>query len=205
MFKESKMETTKRMVAYKVRIGDILAGQIILEEDRLNYVKVNNKEVVRVNIIANVIDKFEQEGERNYLIFVIDDASGQIRIKAFSDIEKFKDINPGDTVVVIGTLRYFGNEVYINPEIIKKKDPSYLLVRKLELEKDKPLLNKEEIKELREKILNIIKEEEGEEGISIDKIIMNLKENPNLIQEEIQKLLEDGFIYEPRPGILRSL
>ena len=50
-----------------------------------------------------------------------------------------------------------------------------------------------------------IKEAEANEGIDKDQIIMSIKSQPKLITQEIQKLLEEGIIYEPRPGRVRYL
>ncbi|MEM3405747.1 MAG: OB-fold nucleic acid binding domain-containing protein [Candidatus Pacearchaeota archaeon] len=199
-------EIIKRAIAYKVRISDILKEKPILDGEKFLYVPFDGKQLIRVNVVANIIDKFESESEeKKYLSFTIDDASSQIRLKIFgNDIEKFKEFSTGDTIVVIGTLRYFNNEIYIIPEIIKKKEPSYLLIRKLELEKTRKI-DKKEILDLREKILEMIKNEDDNGGIDLDKIILEIKNDPETINKEIIKLLEEGIIYEPRPGKVRIL
>lgn len=197
----------KRNIAYKLRIGDILAGKPILDAEKLKFLEIDNKNVSRVNLIANIIDKFVQEGEKKYATLTIDDASGQIRIKAFGeDVDKLTHFNQGDTIVVIGLLRSWNNQVYLTPEIIKKKEPAFLLVRKLELDNEKPKMqNKEQLHALKDKLIGMIKTEDTNGGIDIDKIILELKEAPDIINHEIKKLLEDGIIYEPRPGKLRYL
>ncbi|MEM4259322.1 MAG: OB-fold nucleic acid binding domain-containing protein [Candidatus Pacearchaeota archaeon] len=197
----------KRNVAFKMRIGEILAGKVILDGERFKFLESSGKQIVRVNVIANVIDKYIQDGEKKYATITIDDASGQIKLKAFGDdIEKFMQLNQGDTILVIGTLRTWNNEIYITPEIIKKKEPAYLLVRKLEIEKDAPkIIAKEQLIELKDKIIQMIKNSENDGGANIDQIIMNLKEAPEIINQEIKKLLEDGVVYEPRPGKIRYL
>jgi len=202
-------ESMKRNVAYKLRIGDINNGKQILEEERFNFLELANapeKRIVRVNVVANIVEKFESP-EKQYISLTIDDASGQIRVKIFGDaVEKFREVNQGDTVVVIGNLRYFNNELYILPEIIKITDPKYLLVRKLEIDSEKPkIVNKAELSELKDKILDLIKKSEAEGGLEADKLIMSLDSSPESINKEIQKLLEQGTIYEPRPGVYRFL
>src|SRR3989338_10773159 len=133
------MTHTQRQVAFKFKIGDILNGKPTIEEERLKNIEINGKSIARVNVVANVIDKYESEGEKKYMAFTIDDASGQIRLKVFGDdVDRFKDIGQGHTIMAIGNVRIFNDEIYITPEIIKVLDPRYLLVRKLELEKDKP-------------------------------------------------------------------
>ena len=200
-------QTFKRNVANKMRIGEIFAGKVIIDGERFKHLESQGKQVVRVNLIANVIDKYIQDGEKKYATVSLDDSTGQIKLKAFGDdIEKFTQLNQGDTIMVIGLLRTWNNEIYITPEIIKKKEPAYLLIRKLEIEKEQPKIpDKAQLFELKDKILTIVKEGEKDGGANIDQIILDLKETPELINQEIKKLLEDGVIYEPRPGKIRYL
>jgi len=46
------VEQYKRNIAYKMRIGGLLAGKPLLEGDRLKSLDVGDKQVVRVNLIA---------------------------------------------------------------------------------------------------------------------------------------------------------
>lgn len=197
----------KRNVAYKFRIGRIQSGKPVFEEDRMKHVEMDGKQVVRINLIANIVDKFVQEGEKKFGSITLDDATGQIKVKFFGDdVDKIEKLNQGDTILVVGLLRSWNNEVYVTPEIIKKKDAKYLLIRKLESELDAPkILDKGQVAELRDKILSMVKDAEGNGGLDIDKIILELKDPPEAINQEIKKLLEDGVAYEPRPGKLRYL
>ena len=197
----------KRNVAFKLRIGDILTGKVTLDGERFKSLETRNQQVVRVNLIANIVDKFIQDGEKKFGSVTLDDASGQIKLKVFGDdIEKFSQFNQGDTVIALGLLRTWNNEIYITPEILKKKEPAYLLVRKLELEKDSPKMpDKTQISELKDKIIQMVKDSEKDGGANMDTIILNLKEAPDLINQEVKKLLEDGIVYEPRPGKIRYL
>jgi len=200
-------DTIKRATAYKLKIGDILQGKPTLDGEKLSFLEFSDKKINRVNIVANIIEKYLSEGEKKYLSFTLDDASGQIQARVFGDdIERFKNIEQGNTVLVIGLLRWFNNETYILPEIIKILDSRYLLVRKLEFERDKPKqVNKDEVKALKDSIIEMIKSEETNGGIETESIILKLKASPELINQEIRKLLEEGLIYEPRPGKLRFL
>lgn len=197
----------KRNIAFKMRIGDLLVGKPLLDGDRFRALELGDKQVVRVNVIANIIDKYVQEGEKKYAVITLDDASGQIKAKAFGDdTVKLEGFSQGDTVMIIGLLRSWNNEVYLTPEIIKKKEPAFLLIRKLEVEKTKPkMLEKSELVQLRDSILASVKENEANGGVDIDKMILNLKAAPDVINLEIKKLLEEGMVYEPRPGKLRYL
>jgi RPA family protein len=204
---DSSTPIQKRNIAYKLRIGNIQSGKPILENERLRHMEIEGKPVVRVNVIANIVDKFVQEGEKKFGSITIDDGSGQIKGKVFGeDVEKLSLLNQGDTIMLIGLLRSWNNEVYITPEIMKKKEPSFLLIRKLEVESSQPkTLDRGKIAELKDKIVTMVKQAEDGGGIDIDKIILELKEPPEVINKEIQRLLEDGIAYEPRPGKLRYL
>jgi RPA family protein len=201
----------KRNIAYKFRIGDLLIGKPIFDQERFSFLELGDKNIVRVNIIGNIVDKYNSEGEKKYIFFTLDDGSGQIKLRVFGDdVERFTGVTQGQTVIIIGTLRSFNNEVYITPEIIKEQDPKYLLIRKLEIEKnrnqDTQPIEKTQAIAIKDKILEQIKNAEAEGGIDIDKIIMTLRETtPDIINQEIKKLLEDGIIFEPRPGRMRYL
>lgn len=202
----------KRNIAYKHRIGDLLLGKPIFDNDKFLFIELGEKKLSRVNIVGNIVDKYDAEGEKKYAFFTIDDGSGQIKLKAFGDdSDKFKKVMQGQTVAVIGVLRHWNNETYIQPEAIQEKDPKYLLVRKLEIEKErkvtaKPVETKQEVGAIKDQILDAIKSSEDDGGIDTDQIIMKFREvSPDMINDEIKKLLEEGIIFEPRPGRLRYL
>ena len=201
----------KRNIAYKFRIGDLLFGKPIMNEERFSFLELGDKKIVRVNLVGNIVDKYEGGKDRKYLSLTLDDGSGQIKLKAFGDdVDKFVEISQGQTVAVIGVLRYWNEETYVSPEMIKEMDPKYLLIRKLETEKEKILhsapVEKEQIIAIKDKILDMIKNSEDDGGIDRDNIITNLQNvSPSIIDQEIKKLLEEGIVFEPRPGKVRYL
>ena len=117
----------KRETAHKLRIGNLLRAKQIFEQSeaqnpRLQFVELGNKNILRINIIANIIDKYESEGESKFATVTLDDGSGQIRARVFGEeIDKFRDLIQGDTVILIGLLRSYNQELYVMPEIIKKQ------------------------------------------------------------------------------------
>ncbi len=201
----------KRNVAYKLRVGDILMGKPVIDGERFSFLELGDKKIVRVNIIGNIVDKYESEGERKYIFFKLDDGSGQISLKIFGDdIAKFKEITQGLTVLVIGVLRHWNNETYIQPEIIKEQNTKYLLIRKLEFEKTPspkaPPIEKSRVVAIKDSIISLIKEAEEEGGVEKEQLIIKLKDiSPDIINQEIKKFLEEGIIFEPRPGKVRYL
>ena len=200
-------EEFKRHTAYKLKIGDILNGPQITDGERLKFIEVNGMNVARVNLIANVIDKYIQEDEKKFASITLDDSSGQIKLKAFGeDVEKLKAFEQGDTILTIGLIREWNKEVYLLPEIMKKKEPEYLLLRKLEIDKNKPApVNKQEATDFKDKLLSAIKREDVNGGADIKALTTELGAKQEIMNTEIRKLLEEGIIYEPRPGKVRYL
>ena len=199
----------KRNIAYKLRIGDIIVGKPITEGEKFSFLELGDRRIVRINVIANVIDRYDSNNERKYSFITVDDGSGQIKLKAFGDdIVRLENLSQGQTVLIIGVLRYFNNEIYISPEIVRLQDPRYLLVRKLEMEKNAKPVQKPEGGQapIRDKIIDDIRASEEKGGIGISDLIMSHTEtSPDIINQEIQKLLEEGIIFEPRPGKVRWL
>ena len=201
----------KRNIAFKLRIGDVLMGKPVIENERFVFLDLNDKKIIRINIIGNVIDKYGSEGEKKFTIITLDDGSGQIKAKAFGDdVKRLENANQGQTILIIGVLRHFNNELYISPEIVREMDPRYLLIRKIEVEKKKSKtaepLPKDQINAVKDRILGAIKAAEEDGGIEMDKLIMTLSTiAPVIINQEVEKFLEEGIIFEPRPGKVRYL
>ena len=220
-----------RQVAHKIRIGDLLNGNIVFDGDKFSSLEVKDKKVSRVNAICNIVEKYENP-EKNFNSITLDDGTGQIRVKAFSDSAiLLKGLEIGDTVRIVGWLRYYNDEIYILPEIAVRMDPKWGYVRRLELIKEygefkepeqpapepvkETVEQQTEVEEIeREKVLDledsskmtILKKiKESAEGIDIEKLIMELKFSVDEINNVIKALIAEGEIYESRPGFLRSL
>ncbi len=207
---ENDGEIRKRNVAFKLRIGDVLKGVPQMDEGKFLFLELGDKKVVRVNMIANCVDKFVSDGEKSFASLTVDDASGQLKLKVFGeDIERVSHIMQGDTLQVVGNMREWNGEIYMIPEVVKKVDARWLLVRKLEIQnarKDMPVEenggNGNGVKNM---VLDKIRESEGEGGIDREALVLDTEASPDALEVEIKKLLEEGLIYEPRPGRLRYL
>lgn len=201
-------EIRKRNIAFKLRIGDVLKGRPMSEEGKFMYLELGDKRVVRINVLANCVDKFSSDGEKKYMSITVDDASGQLRLKVFGDdVDNFQDITQGDTLQIIGNIREWNGEIYMTPEVIKKVDPRWLLVRKLEIQnmrRDMPAAENGD-NALKNSVMDMIKKAEVDGGIDSEQIKMDVEASPEAIEVEIKKLLEEGLVYEPRPGRLRYL
>jgi len=216
-------KSQKRQIAYKVKINDILKGEYVKEEGEWvpNYIKVEDKKISRVNLMAVIVSKQNLENT-NYQNLLIDDGSGKTSIRSFEEGNNFNNIEVGDFVLVIGRPREYFNEKYIVSEILKKiEDPLWAEARKLELEgkgdvkeqikdTESELVDKGENTEeeqieddINKKIFNLIKEIDIGEGADTQEVIT--QSNIDEAEEIIKKLLKQGEIFEIKHGRLKVL
>ncbi|MEM2768549.1 MAG: OB-fold nucleic acid binding domain-containing protein, partial [Candidatus Pacearchaeota archaeon] len=189
----------KRKTAYKLWIKDINKCEQIFDGGKFVGINFNGKIVKRINIVGNIIDKFDGS---NFTSIIIDDSTGIIEIRDFE--EKLKDFEIGDSILVIGKLKNFNERIYLGSEVVKKVDPLFLIARKIELEKifKNKLEEKKietEIKEnnkIKYEILKKIKENENNET-NIEDLYLKLDYSIDEIKKAIEDLLEEGKIYEP--------
>ncbi len=215
-------ESVKRVVAQKVSISDVLSGKYVKEEGwGSNYVVSGYKKISRVNLMAVVLSKPEQT-ESNQYSFLLDDGTGKISVRGFEENKGAEGLEIGDIVLLIGKIREYNQERYVLPEIIKKNiDMGWVEVRKLELKKinigRKHVVGETYVQEIKE---NVVKEEPGVisssqmvcelikkmdtgDGVDFDDVINNSKLNN--AEELISNLLQEGEIFELKPGKLKVL
>jgi RPA family protein len=194
----------KRQAAIKTKINDILNGEYKKGQGlNPNYIITDYGKISRVNIIAVVISNDEEQN-----LYGVDDGSGSINLKSF---DKEFDVNIGDVVLVIGKPREWNSQKYILPEIIKKiEDKRWVEIRKKELERRKIIsLKRKEFDEEEfiespyQRIIDIIKELDSGEGADFEEVVVKSKIADS--QDLITGLLEQGEIFEVRPGRLKIL
>ncbi len=203
----SELQQKKRQIAYKVLIFNILNGIFSKDELYAGYIKLNNKNISRVNLIATVVDKAEYS---SYSSIMIDDGTGRIPLRTIENNQFFSKIDVSDVVLVIGRIREFNNERYVMPEVIKKINSSWLNVRRFEQSQsfDNKIIEHttEETNtdsNINETIYLLIKKMDAGDGVAIDDVIKN--SNNSEAERIICKLLENGDIFEIKPGKLKVL
>jgi len=201
-----------RQTAYKLWIANILNSQFHngQEEFDPDYIIFNNNNISRVNIIGNVIDTFSNE-DNSYSTIILDDNSATIRIKSFGkETDILNNIKKGDIVLVVGRLKEYQNETYIVPDFVKiLEDPNWDLLRKIELMKSigkiiKQVIKNEIISPVRNNIYKIIKER-GDNGINIEEIKQMINIDDQEVESILNKLIEDGEIYQDKPNNYRAI
>ncbi|MDP7180775.1 MAG: hypothetical protein QF824_05905 [Candidatus Woesearchaeota archaeon] len=229
---EPQKQQIKRQIAYKVTIKDIAEGQYTKNEGEWspNYIEIGNHQVSRVNIIGTVVVNAPDQTSPHKSV-VLDDGTGNISVRTFENNGIFDNVNIGDIVLVIGRPREFGTEKYLTPEVLKKVDnPDWIKVRQLELAKNisaptvsAPQSPKEEVVATEpvvettdmtqppveesntpaDKIFQLIKSTDSGEGADTEEVIS--KSNLENAEQLVKKLLEEGEIFEVKPGKLKIL
>jgi len=125
----------QRQTAFRLWISDIINAQFVnpKQEFTPSYIITRELHVSRVNFISICIEKQITE---NYGFIVVDDSSAQIQITAWNeDVNILKNIQCEQILNIIGKVRYFNNQVYISPEIIREVEREWLKIRILELKR----------------------------------------------------------------------
>ncbi len=133
----------ERQVAHKMDIKTANTGKYIQidrtsEEDKYtpNYVEMEDgTQISRVRIMATVLDKYVSE-DGNYASLTLDDTTDTIRCKIFKELDIIETIEKGDLVDLVGKIKEYNEERYIQPEIIVRiENPNFEVLRVLELKK----------------------------------------------------------------------
>jgi RPA family protein len=153
------------------------------------------EKISRVNIVAIVTDKFVSEDE-NYATLTIDDGTGAIRVKAFREkVQLLEKIERADLVLVVGKLKEYGGEVYINCELIKKiEDPNYESFRRLEI-LHKLIQQKKIVEKLKELA----------ERVTLDELKKIALEKFKIDEDSLKEILGEKFKEDYKQKILKLI
>jgi hypothetical protein len=199
----------ERQTAIKVTVKLLLDGEHIQKDGwEPNFVRTGIGEVSRANVMGVITQETEPGA------YILDDGSGSISLRTFE--EKIA-VSVGDPVLVIGRPRVYAGELFINYEILKKIDAKWLEYRKKELG-DAPVkvIEKQELGEevivkspgenLFSKIMDLIRELDAtnnNQGAAIDDVIR--KANSSESEHIVKSLLEEGEVFEIKPGMIKVL
>jgi len=116
-----------RFSARKMPISEIENG-----EQLENVIATRLGAAGRVRVLGTVMKKFLSP---KYGFFVLDDTTGTMRVKAFQDdLKEVESVAEGSLVDVIGRVREYNGERYINFEAVSLvTDPNMISLRLLEI------------------------------------------------------------------------
>ncbi len=222
---------TKRWTAYKMNIYDIVKGSYA--ED--GFVKFGNLQVNRVRVMGTVVSKLiGDSGKYGFFVLDDGTETIRIRAFE-DQLHLIEKVEIGDIVDVIGRLRKYEDELYIIPEIVVKIDnPNWEILRKLELIEQKRRMSKNEsndassdkilvqeeiveeeiiednsrkndnIESPRQKVIRLIRENDKGKGTEV--LLLNeALGDKTLVLQVLTDLMNEGEIFEPRPGKVKLL
>lgn len=208
------MPDIKRQTAYKCTIHQINKCKYVVQQGwEPNYLELNGAQVSRVNILATILSK---EGNS----FLLDDGTGKINARLFTENEGANNVIVGDIVTVVGKPREYNKERYLVPEIIRKiENKKWIEHRKLEmslikiseLESNELEISQEEPEIIEEPrgtnysaiIIETIRKLDKGDGANTDEVIKESKQKN--AEKYVDTLLNEGEIFELRPGKLKIL
>ncbi len=199
----------KRATAYKLSVKEITESPYIRPEQNPSFLLTKEGlKVYRINLVAVVVEKLTDN------TWLLEDGTGRIALRYFDQIPE--DLGNGNILMIIGKPREISGEKYLIPEIIKKLDSySWLKLRNLELSRDSNKAvsyNEHNFEEenstrysnlgLGDDVCETIKKLDKGDGVDFSFLIEKLGKNSENV---ISRLLENGEIFEIRPGKLKVL
>jgi len=129
----------ERIAAVRATVDDIVRGSFVRasKDSSSKVVSPYGVELRRVTLVGHVVGKIHTKKEREFASITLDDGTETIQVKAWdSDTQKLeliKQTGSGILALVVGRVRQFGDEIYIDPEIVREvEDPNLITLHKLE-------------------------------------------------------------------------
>jgi hypothetical protein len=175
----------KRMPGKKVRMSDMVGSKYFpgnKDEMKPSYIITPlGQKISRVNSVGTVTDKFVNEDE-SYASLTVDDGTGAIRVKAFKEgVGLLKNFDVGDMLMVIGKMKEYSGETYVNAEIVKEvEDVNYDNMRKMEILKEL-IEQKKIVSDIRGFI----------EQMSYEELVQYVRNKFDLDEESLQTIVEN--------------
>lgn len=121
----------ERLTAIRASVEDISNGTYG-EDDGPHVISPQGVELRRVLLVGTIEDQVT--GNNNYASITLDDSTGTIRAKAWgNESDLLQKIGTNILALMIGKIREYEGEIYIQPEIVREiEDPNILALHKYE-------------------------------------------------------------------------
>ena len=94
----------------------------------------NGRRLSRARLVATVVDTFKNDDE-TYGSITLDDGNDTIQVKFFNELELMDDFENGDIIEVVGKVREYQGEIYLNGEILTERTPRKEMLQQLRYKK----------------------------------------------------------------------
>ncbi|MFB6144975.1 MAG: OB-fold nucleic acid binding domain-containing protein [Candidatus Nanohaloarchaea archaeon] len=173
------MPQQKRQTAKLTTAEELHSGKYFQKEGFTpNYLLTpRGRRFSRARIIGTVVDTFINEDE-TYGSITLDDGTDTVQLKFFNELEMMEDFETGDIVEAVGKVREYQGQIYMNAEIMVKRDVEKELLHEL---KHKKAI--EEWNQIRETVKQL--EDSGKDQEEIEKEMAG-----KLDEDEVDSLLQ---------------
>jgi RPA family protein len=200
--------------ARKVLIEDIQKGEYreATDEEPAHIVTAWGEKTSRVRVLGTVVDKAVDE--RLCFLF-LDDETGVISLRAWGEEAKeLEKYELGDLLDVIGKVREFSGEIYLQPELIMRvEDPNQETLRLLEIVRarkkmlaagalpvPKETAQVQVVPSIEKEVESAIRRLDRGGGVTVEEVAAELKIPKEEAWEGIRLLLALGTAYEFKEG-----
>lgn len=198
----------QRQTAVPCRLSELKDGRWVQQPDRPAGIETSRGVLTRVNVFGTVVEK-QPTG------FLVDDGTTAIAVRDFDPEPQPVQAGIGDLVLVIGKPREYQGEKYIILEICKRlANSAWLDYRKKELELFPIRQVRTEVKAPEkvevpeggnpfEAIIGKVRELDTGNGADVQEVLSAI-DNPEK-DRLLQSLIEEGELFENRPGKVKVL
>ncbi|WP_414837487.1 OB-fold nucleic acid binding domain-containing protein [Candidatus Nanosalina sp. VS9-1] len=173
------MPQQSRQVAKITTTRELNSGKYFQQEGfEPNYLLTpEGRRLSRGRLVGTVVDTFINEDE-TYASITVDDGEDTIQIKFFNELDDMREFESGDIIEVVGKVREYQGEIYLNGEILENQDVEKELLHKLRHKKQL-----EEWKQIYDTIKQL--KESGKDQDEIEKEMAG-----KLTEEEVDSVMQ---------------
>jgi len=173
------MAQQKRQTAKLVDFNHLNSGKYFQREGfEPNFLLTpEGRRISRARTVATVVDRFVNDDE-TYGSLTLDDGNDTLQVKFFNELELMEDFETGDILEVVGKVREYQGQIYLDGEILTRVNPEKELLHQLRLEK-----RKEEWNQIRDTV-----EQLDDSGKSHEEIENEMA--GTLTEDEVDSLLQ---------------
>ena len=147
------MAQQKRQVAKLTNTRELNTGKYFQREGfEPNFLLTpEGKRLSRARFVGTVVDRFINDDE-TYGSLTLDDGNDTIQIKFFNELELMDGFETGDIIEVVGKVREYQGQIYLDGEILQHREPEAELLHQLREKKQREEWSQihETVKQLKE-------------------------------------------------------
>ena len=159
----------------------------------------NGRRLSRARVVATVVDMFQNDDE-TYGSITLDDGNDTIQVKFFNELQVMDEFRNGDIIEVVGKVREYQGEIYLNGEILNGQQPEKEMLHQLRHAK-----TLEEWKQIRKTVKQL--KESGKDQDEIEKEMAGkLTENEDdAVLQSFGESFEQAETEEDRENLEREV